>query len=97
MSIHVLRISAGLGVTLLPYDSRQLEVTIFPCGARIKRGDAAHEQVGAGIAGYAFGGGGQDRIADLGVMKTPISNTVNYLHAVVDCQNGLAPIFETNG
>ena len=33
------------------------------------------------------GGGGQDRTADLQVMKTPISNTINYLHAVQVRQN----------
>ena len=34
-----------------------------------------------------LGGGGQDRIADLRVMKTPITNTINYLHAVKGRQN----------
>ena len=36
---------------------------------------------------WICGGGGQDRTADLRVMKTPISNTINYLHAAVDHQN----------
>jgi hypothetical protein len=32
--------------------------------------------------GRSVGGGGQDRTADLGVMKMPISNTTNYLYAL---------------
>ena len=36
---------------------------------------------------FIYGGGGQDRTADLRVMKTPISNTINYLRVVQDRQN----------
>jgi hypothetical protein len=34
-----------------------------------------------------IGGGGQDRTVDLRVIKTPISNTINDLHAVVGRKN----------
>ena len=34
-----------------------------------------------------IGGGGQDRTADLRVMKTPITYTINYLHVLQDRLN----------
>jgi integrase len=65
---------------------KKLALLLAPvCGLRcsevlgLKWGDIKPDQQLINVP-LKYGGGGQDRTADLRVMKTPASNTSNYLH-----------------